>query len=299
MSSPPYTLSTLASALALEFEGNPQQPIGRACPLESPERDALSFCEKISTLKLEPDQLSVLLASSSPGPAWNVLLSPHPRVDFARALALLYPPPKLLAGVHPTACLEAGVIVDPSAWVGPFCSLASGVVIEAGCQLVAQVAVGANTRVGARTQIHPGVTVGPSCQIGEDCLLEPLSRLSQSTTLGHRVYVGARVVLHGCVVEEGCKIDNLAMVGKGARIGKHAILVSQCLVGSGAKLGDYTLVAAQAVVDEDVEVAARVQVAGRCWVNRDILTPGIALAGEPATDYAFEMRCRALRARLT
>ncbi len=298
MSRKVYTLSQLSQALELPLEGNPEAPLQLACSLEEPHSQGLAFCEKLATLKLDGSQLGALIASSSPGPTWNVLISPHPRVSFARALALLYPEAKHPAGIHERAWVDPSAQVHPGAWVGPFCRVGPDVVVEEDCQLLAQISLGAGSHVGRGSQIFPGVSLGASCRLGQECIIEPASRLSDNTVLGDRVYVGSRCVLDGCKIGSGSKIDNLAWVGRNAIIGECTILVSQCLVQAQARLGAYCLVAAQAVIDRGVELAPKIQVAGRCWVDRDILTPGVALAGEPAVDYSTEMRHRALRARL-
>lgn len=293
-----YSLSQLSQVLQLPFEGNPSAPLHLACSLEEPHSQGLAFCEKLSGLKLESSQLGALIADSSPGPAWNVLISPHPRVSFAQALALLYPEVRYPAGVHERAWVDPTAQIHPSARVGPFCWVGPGVVVEEDCQLLAQVSLGPGSHIGRGSQIFPGVSLGHCCRLGQGCVIEPAARLSDHTVLGDRVYVGSRCVLDGCKIGSGSKIDNLAWVGRGADIGECAILVSQCLIEAEARLGAYCLVAAQAVVDRGIELAPKIQVAGRCWVEHDVPTPGVALAGEPAVDYSIEMRSRALRARL-
>jgi UDP-3-O-[3-hydroxymyristoyl] glucosamine N-acyltransferase len=133
--------------------------------------------------------------------------------------------------------------------------------------------------------------------LGADCVLEPGVRLLQQTQLGDGVWLGARNVLEGCQLGSGIKTDNLVYVGPGSRIGDHALLIAQSCVGPKTLMGPYSLVAAQGVVVGHVELAAQVQVAGRGVVYTSVLTPGAAVAGDPAVAYAIELKARALRAR--
>ncbi|MBT9583470.1 hypothetical protein IV102_08970 [bacterium] len=292
------TLEQLSQSLQLPFVGDPHRRVTKACPLESPQIDGLSFCEKSQQVKLVGDQLGILIAPQEPsGESWNALISPHPRVSFAQALGLLYPEPTRAGGVHPTAWVDATAQVHPNAWVGPLCSLGPGTLLADGCRLVAQVELGAHCSLGARTVVQPGVSLGDGCKVGDDCVLEPGVRLLQRTHVGDRVWLGARNVLDGCQLGSGIKTDNMVYIGPGSEIGDHALLIAQSCAGPNTRMGAYSLLAAQGVVVGNVELAPQVQVAGRGVVYESVLTSGTAVAGDPAVAYKLELRARALRAQ--
>jgi UDP-3-O-[3-hydroxymyristoyl] glucosamine N-acyltransferase len=292
-------LAALADQLGLPWHGDGNVLLSGAAPLDEPQPDKVSFCERVVALaKVGPERVGACIVPERPAvEGWNVLVSPHPRVSFARALTLLYPPAVPRAGIHPTAWVAPGASVHPEASIGPFCCVGDGCVIAAGCVLVGHVQLGSGTRLERNCRLEPHVRIGTSCSVGTGCHLEPHVQLAAGTQLGKSVYVGARCVLAGCAIEDGVKIDNLAYVGAETRVGPGTLLISQCLLRDRVTLGAYCVIAAQAVVDSDVSMADQVQVAGRTWVREAVLTPKVALAGEPAMDYSAEMKQRALRAR--
>lgn len=293
-------VAELAEQLGLEWQGDGELVLTGASPLDEPHPAQLSFCERAAALaKVQPGSVGACIVPEAPSAGgWNVLISPHPRVSFARALELLYPPAASRAGIHPTASIAADASVDPAAVIGPFCLVQSGCVVEAGCVLVSHVQLGRDSRVARDSRLEPHVRLGAGCIVGPGCHLEPHVQAAARTQLGRKVYVGARCVLgEGSSIGDGCKMDNLAYLGAGSRVGPGSLLISQCLLRDGVTLGAYCVIAAQAVIDSHVTMADQVQVAGRTWVREDVLTPKVALAGEPAMDYAAEMKQRALRAR--
>lgn len=297
MSPKSISVAELAEYLGLSCHGDGGRILKRAAPLEEASGDALTFCEKSGQLeRLSERPGAVILAEPLDG--WTCLISPQPRVAFARALACMYPEPAPPPGVHPTASVAPDAFLEAGASVGPFCLVESGARVGAGTVLRAHVRVGRNARIGENCRIEPHCSVAESSEIGDQCVLEPHSRLLTGTRLGRAVYLGSRCVLRGCEIADGCKIDNLAMVCEGAQVGPHTLLISQCLIQPGAVLGRYCVIAAQAVIDRDVRLADQVQVAGRSWVRESVDQKGSALAGEPAVEYAAEMRLRALRSRL-
>src|SRR5712691_8591531 len=48
------------------------------------------------------------------------LFSGNPYLDFARALALFYQPPRPAPGIHPMACIAPTAIVGENCSIGPF-----------------------------------------------------------------------------------------------------------------------------------------------------------------------------------
>lgn len=89
----------------------------------------------------------------------------------------------------------------------------------------------------------------------------------------------------------------MVYIGPGSEIGDHALLIAQSCAGPNTKMGAYSLLAAQGVVVGNVELADQVQVAGRGVVYESVLTPGTAVAGDPAVAYKLELKARALRAQ--
>lgn len=104
------------------------------------------------------------------------IVTTDPYAAWARVAALFYPVPPASPGIHPSAIVAEGAIVDPSAEIGPLS------VIEAGAE------IGPNSRIGPCALIGSGVIVGRDCRIGAHVSLS-------HAILGARVcvYPGARV----------------------------------------------------------------------------------------------------------
>ena len=108
------------------------------------------------------------------------ILTTEPYAAWARVAALFYPVPPVSPGIHPSAIVAEGALVDPSAEVGPLSVIETGAEIGPGC------------RIGPCAIIGTGVIVGRDCRIGAHASLS-------YAILGARVYVypGARIGQEG------------------------------------------------------------------------------------------------------
>ena len=245
--------------------------------------------------------------------------------DTAYALSLLlnrlHPPEAPAPGVHPTAVLEPGCEVDPSAHVGPYAVIGSG------------------TRIGARAAIHPHVVIGKGCSVGEGAVLHPHAVLYDRTEVGAGSIVHAGVVLgadgfgyatHGGVhhkvpqvgrvvlekdvevganttidratlgetrIGEGTKVDNLVQVGHNVQTGRHCILCGQAGIAGSTQLGNYVVLAGQAGVSGHIKLGDGAQVAAKSAALTSV-EPGTQVAGIPAVELRKWRRQSVMIARL-
>lgn len=240
---------------------------------------------------------------------------------LSRLLGRLHASEAPVPGVHPTAVVEAGCSVDPTAHVGPYAVL------------------GAGSRVGARAAIHAHVVLGRECAVGEGAVLHPHAVLYDRTEVGpgaivhagavlgadgfgyathrgvhHKVPQVGRVVLEKDVevganstldratlgetrVGEGTKIDNLVQVGHNVRVGRHCILCGQAGIAGSTELGDYVVLAGQAGVSGHIKLGAGVQVAAKSAALTSV-EPRTQVAGIPAVELRKWRRQTVLVARL-
>ncbi len=248
------------------------------------------------------------------------LLSPHPGLDFARAVSLLLPAAPAVAGVHPTAVVADDALVDHSASVGPLCTVASG------------------ARVGPRSVLHAGVHVYAGVRIGADCAVHSGSVLREGTELGDRVSLQPGVILGGdgfgyafdetgalekvpqvgrVVVEDdveiganttvdratlgetrirrGAKIDNLVMVAHNCDVGEGAAIVAQSGLAGSTVVGRGAMLMAQSGSGGHLRIGERAFVAARAGLHKDV-EPGARVYGAPAME---ERRWHRMMAALT
>jgi UDP-3-O-[3-hydroxymyristoyl] glucosamine N-acyltransferase len=208
-------------------------------------------------------------AASAPS-AKPLLISPHPRLSFARVAARLHPPRREAPGVHPAA------VVHPSATVAP------GVSIQAFTVVGERAAIGEDTRIG------PGVAIGADVRIGEHCDIKAHAVIYPGTTVGDRVIVHASAVLgsdgFGYVRDAATgaqvkfpqtgrlEIGDDVEIGAGTAIDRGALGVTR--IGRGVKLDNLVHVAHNVQIGEDAVIAAQTGIAGSSVIERDAVIAG-------------------------
>jgi UDP-3-O-[3-hydroxymyristoyl] glucosamine N-acyltransferase len=119
------------------------------------------------------------MAARVPATAVAIVTS-EPYAAWARVAALFHPVPPSSPGIHPSAIVADGALVDPSAEVGPLSVIETGAEIGPGC------------RIGPCAVIGSGVIIGRDSRIGAHVSLS-------YALLGARVcvYPGARIGQEG------------------------------------------------------------------------------------------------------
>ena len=243
------------------------------------------------------------LAARVPTTAIAIVTS-EPYAAWARVAALFYPVPPPSPGIHRSAFVADGALVDPSAEIGPLC------VIEAGAE------IGPGCRIGPCAVIGRGVIVGRDCRIGA------LASLSHAL-LGARVYVypGARIGQEGfgfaytkdgflsvpqlgrvileddvevganttidrgssqdTMIGAGSRLDNLVQIGHNVVLGRCCVIVSQVGISGSTVLGDFVRVGGQAGLAGHLRIGERAEIGAQAGVISD-LGPGAKVLGSPA-----------------
>ncbi|MFT4195367.1 UDP-3-O-(3-hydroxymyristoyl)glucosamine N-acyltransferase [Ottowia sp.] len=277
----------IVQALGGELFGDPDRLLTRLAPLEGAQASELSF--------LVNPKLTHLLAGTRAGcvivgPALaeaarsrgDCIVAADPHLYFARVTQLW----KRLhggtarPGVHPSAVVEEGAFVDPSASVGALCF------------------VGRGARIGAGTVLHPRVTVGEDCVIGARCIVqsgaviggdgfgfapregawEKIEQLG-AVRIGDDVEIGAntcidRGALQDTVVEDGVKLDNLIQIGHNCHIGRHTAMAGCVGVAGSARIGAHCTVGGAGMILGHLTIADHVHISSASIVTRSILKPG-------------------------
>ena len=238
-------------------------------------------------------------------PATTVaIVTSEPYAAWARVAALFYPPPPPFPGIHPSAVVEDGALVDPSAEVGPLSLIETGATIGPGC------------RIGPCAVIGKGVIVGRDCRIGAHVSLS-------HALLGARVYVypGARIGQEGfgfastkegflsvpqlgrvlleddvevganttidrgssqdTVIGAGCRLDNLVQIGHNVVLGRCCVIVAQVGISGSTVIGDFVRVGGQAGFTGHLRIGERAEIGAQAGVMSDV-APGVKVVGSPA-----------------
>jgi UDP-3-O-[3-hydroxymyristoyl] glucosamine N-acyltransferase len=212
---------------------------------------------------------AILVGQQIPGLEIALLISANPDLDFARAQALFYQPPRPAPGIHPLA------YVSPSAAVGENCSIGPFAV------------VGDHVRLGRNAVLHPHVVLYEGAEIGDDFLAHSHATVREFCLIGHRVILQNGVVIGGdgfgfvkqpdgthfkivqsgrTVVEDDVEIQSLTSVDR-ARVGETR-------VKRGAKIDSLVQVGHACVVGEDNIICAQTGLAGSTVLERNVLLAG-------------------------
>jgi UDP-3-O-[3-hydroxymyristoyl] glucosamine N-acyltransferase len=239
-----------------------------------------------------------------------VLVAREPYRAFVAVARLLFPDalrPSSLFGaetiaagafVHPSARLESGVAVDPTAVVGPRAEIGSGSVIGPGAVIGPDVRVGRGCSIGAGATLTHAllgdqVIVHAGCRIGQDgfgYLADAQGRRKVPQVgrviIQDDVEIGANTTIdrgasRDTVIGEGTKIDNQVQVGHNVVIGRHCILVAQTGLSGSTTLGDHVVLGARVGTNNHVTIGEGAQIAAISIVNDDV-PPGARWGGTPA-----------------
>jgi UDP-3-O-[3-hydroxymyristoyl] glucosamine N-acyltransferase len=232
------------------------------------------------------------------------IVTPEPYVAWARVAALFHPVPPVRAGIHPSAVVDAGAAIDPSAEIGPLA------VIGAGAE------IGPRCRIGALAVIGAGVVLGPDCRIGSHASLS-------HALLGARVYVypGARIGQEGfgfaftaegfhsvpqlcrviveddvevganstidrgslqdTVIGAGSRLDNLVQIGHNVRLGRGCVIVAQAGISGSTILEDHVMIGPQAGLTGHLRIGRMAKIGSQAGVISDV-DAGAEVIGSPS-----------------
>lgn len=301
---PQLTTADLAAKLQLILRGDPSRVISAAAVLEEAGSGHLAFAGNPKFFEAATRSAAGCIIATPDyqgSEGQTILESPQPRAHFARALALLYPVPEATPGIHPSAVLAAGAIVDASAEIGAFvsvgegarigartriaqgCSIGAGVTIGDDCTFHPRVTVYERVRIGARSVLHSGAVIGAD-GFGFEMVGGAFRKVPQVGTveIGDDVEIGAntcidRATLGATVIGDGSKLDNMVHIAHNCRIGRHVVIAAQTGFAGGVSVGDYAIVGGQVGVGDKARIESRAIVGS----GAGILTSKIVRAGEP------------------
>jgi UDP-3-O-[3-hydroxymyristoyl] glucosamine N-acyltransferase len=326
------TAKSLAEAVGAQLEGDGAVELhGVAAPERAGPHD-LIYVEKAKHADRARASLAICVIATEnvtlPGKA--VLRSPHPKVAFARAAALILGKAPIATGIHPTAIVAPLARVSQNAGIGPF------------------VVIGEDARVGEGTQIGAHSVIGAGCWIGDHCRIHPRVTLYAGVRIGHRVEIHSGAVIgadgfgyaegegrywkfpQAGIVEiaddveiganttvdrgslgdtriaEGVKLDNLVHVGHNCQIGAHTVMAAQVGLSGSCEFGKHVVVGGQAGFGEQCYLEDGATIGGQSGVlGGKTIRSGQTVWGTPARSlekfkeqFAWQARLPELAARI-
>ena len=255
--------------------------------------------------KVKLSKASAILADA-PIEGMATLLSKNPYLDFSRALALFYQPPRPAAGIHPLAAIAETAVIGEGASIGAF------------------VSIGEKVRIGRNAVLYPHVVIYEGADIGDDFLAHSHSTVREFCRVGNRVILQNSVVVGGdgfgfakradgthakivqsgaTVIEDDVEIQSLTSVDRatvgetrikrGAKIDSLVQIGHACVVGEDNIICSQTGLAGSSILKENVLLAGQVGISGHLTINRDAIiyaqsgiggdvAAGAKMSGSPA-----------------
>jgi UDP-3-O-[3-hydroxymyristoyl] glucosamine N-acyltransferase len=238
-----------------------------------------------------------------------LLLSGSPRLDFARAAALLRSA-ATPAAIHPAAVIAQsavlgadvsvaacavigeGAVLGSGTIVGEGAVVGEGVVIGLGCRIYPRVVVYPGTRLGDRVVVHAGAVLGSD---GYGYVRDPGTgkyiQFPQQGTLivEDDVEIGAnttidRGALDATVIGRGAKLDNLIHLGHNVQVGENVLIAAQTGVSGSTTIGNNAIIGGQVGVGDHACIGEGVILGSQAGVlpGKKLRATGEILWGTPA-----------------
>jgi UDP-3-O-[3-hydroxymyristoyl] glucosamine N-acyltransferase len=264
-------LRAIADALGCRLEGDGELEISGVAGMEHAGPEHLTFLAnpKYAPKVKRTKAAAILVSEPIQGLEIAFLVSENPYLDFARALALFYQPPRPAPGIHPLAYVAPTAVVGENCSIGPFA------------------VVGERVRLGRNAVLHPHVVIYEGAEIGDDFLAHAHASVREFCRIGHRVILQNGVVVGGdgygfakradgthekivqsgvTVIEDDVEVQSLTSVDRAT--------VGETRVKRGAKIDSLVQVGHACTVGEDNIICAQTGLAGSTVLERDVLLAG-------------------------
>jgi len=321
-----HTIATLASLLDVSYQGDGNRQIVKVSKWDAADSTSLVFLESREREVCLPENLQAacIIAPRDLLPkSVNAIFSDRPKLDFARAAALLQPRPAGRGERHPSAVIAPDAQIGNSVDIGPHVVVASGAAI------------------GAGSILHAGVNIAAGCVLGKNCILYPHVVLYPAVAIGDRVTLHAGVVIgsdgFGYVFDgkeqikfpqvgtlfidddveigsnttidrgslgttrigAGTKVDNLVQIAHNVQIGKGVVIAAQTGISGSTVIEDYAVIGGQVGFGDHARVQSGAVIGSKAGVlPGKIVRGGEVYWGVPVRPLREFKRLNALFGRL-
>jgi UDP-3-O-[3-hydroxymyristoyl] glucosamine N-acyltransferase len=317
-------LAELAARIGASLGGEGTRMIRGAAAFEAAGPDEITFADSAKVLrKLGEARAGAVIVPPgfSESAAPELVYAESPRLAFARALQLFFPPARPASGISPMASIGENFKAGPDVSIGPM------------------VAIGADVVLGARVWLHSGVVVGDQVEIGDDTVVYPNTTILSGCRIGRRVIIHAGTVIgsdgYGFVpdgdchvkipqtgivqidddveigalnavdratfgrtwIKSGVKTDNQVHIGHNVTIGENSLVVAQVGIAGSAEIGKHVTIAGQAGVGGHIRIGDNAVVGPQAGVARSV-PEGRVVSGTPEMPHRLWLKVGQLLPRL-
>ena len=306
-----YTLSALAEKTGAGLSGSGDTVVEKVADITSGEQGSIVFVSNTKyTRHLKTTAASAVIITDKMLQVCDkpALVSDNPRAVFAKIALLLNPLPVVEPWISPHAVIADDAEVDSSARIEACVVIQSGASVGPGTWVSPGCVLEKNARIGANTRLFANVTIGEGCTIGDNNILhsgavigadgfgyvwdqDSYIKVPQlgSVHIGNDVEIGAnttidRGAIGNTIVEDGVKIDNLVQLGHNVHIGEHTTMSGHTGVAGSAIIGKKCILGGDVAISDNIEIADHVILTGRSSVPNSIKESGMYSSGIPAVE---------------
>lgn len=311
------TLREIAESLNCRLIGDGSITVTQVSSLNSAGAESLVFIDDAKHLDsaLASRAAAVVAgsfaeASAAKAPVCKpLLISPQPRLTFARAARLLCDIGKQSRSIHPSAIVEAAVVggnveigpraviaekvkIGEGSTIGAACIIGEGVEIGADCRIDPHVTIYSGTILGNRVVVQAGAVLGSDGfgyvrdeQTGRYELFPQVGRL----VIEDDVEIGANATVDRGALDEtrirrGTKIDNLVHVGHNVQIGQDVVIAAQTGLSGSAVIEDNVVIGGQVGIADHVRIEEGAILGAQSGIptKKVIRGKGVVFWGTPA-----------------
>lgn len=297
------TLGEIAQRLGLELRGEASTEITGIANLQDAAPGQLTFLFNSSWRQhLSRTQASAVVLREADAADCPIaaLVSPQPRMTWAKVAALFDTTPvpdqtlHATATIAPTARIGEGVTVGPNAVIEEHAQLGDNVTVGAGCYVGRDSIIGEGTRLFANVSVYQDVAIGSHCIVHSGAVLGAdgfgfefdgangtMVKIPQvyGVRIGDNVEIGAgttidRGALNHTRVGNGVKLDNQVQVGHGTSIGDNTVISGCTAIAGSTRIGSYCLIGGAVGIIDNIEITDQVEVTAMTLVSHSITEKG-------------------------
>jgi len=316
-------LGTIAALVNGTVEGDAGVVIFGPNSLEEAQPGQIAFIDRPELLPAghESAASALIVRDSTRVSSKPLIVTEDPRLAFSKVLELFAPQPRVVDGVHPTACVGHNVTLGEGVSIGAHAVVEDGVRLGDGVIVYPLAYVGHDASIGERTILSPHVFIGERTIIGKGSIIHAGAVIGcdgfgyLQTGHGHQkipqvgtVIIGDGVEIGACAtvdratvaatrIGNGTKVDDHVHVAHNCVIGENCLLCGQVGIAGSTTVGNNVVMGGQVGVNDHVRIGDNVVVGAQAGVMGNIEEPGV-YSGYPARPHQGQLRVAAATMRL-
>lgn len=317
------SIGELAARINGEVRGDPKRLLSGVAPFEEAADGDLALAADTAFLKkLDKTEAGcILVPDTCEDGARDMILCRNPRVAFAQAIAVFYPPPVPEMFISSQASLGRDVAYGEAVRVSPFVSIGDRVTLGSRVCIQPHVFIGDDVTIGDDVLIHPNVSILERCSIGSRVIIhagtvigsdgfgfapdgEHYHKVPHTGTvvIEDDVEIGAnnaidRATFGKTWIRKGVKTDNLIQIAHNVEIGEDTVIAALTGIAGSATIGRHVILAGQVGVSGHLTIGDNAILGPKTGVAKS-LDAGDVVMGSPAMPVKQFMRQVSLLARL-